>query len=242
MEAVQRDHRPRRAARPQRRRHRPDHPERLAEARRAHRLRRGTVLGVARDAPTSCSTRSATTGAKILVAGPNFGTRLVARARGVGARGLRLPGRDLAALRRHLPQQLPEDRSRAGRAAAGRRDAHHAQRSRTTRRSRSSIDVVDRRVAVPAIDLDEPFELDDFTPPPPAATASTTSASRSSAATRSASYEAARPAWTAEGAHLLAPSSAKSADRGAAHPILVPHAWTTAPPRGPRLPAPPGVV
>ena len=51
----------------------------------------------------------------------------------------------------------------ARRAATGRRDAHHAAPSRTTRRSRSSIDVVDRRVAVPAIDLDEPFELDDHT-------------------------------------------------------------------------------
>ena len=35
-------------------------------------------------------------GAQILVAGPNFGMRLVARARAVGARGLRLPGGDLA--------------------------------------------------------------------------------------------------------------------------------------------------
>ena len=32
-----------------RRRHRPDHPERLAQAGRAHRLRRGAVLGVARE-------------------------------------------------------------------------------------------------------------------------------------------------------------------------------------------------
>ena len=45
-------------------------------------------------------------GAQILVAGPELRHRLVARARGVGADGLRLPGRDLAALRRHLPQQL----------------------------------------------------------------------------------------------------------------------------------------
>ena len=44
-----RDRRPGRAARPQQRRHRPDHPERLAQAGGAHRLRRGAVLGVARE-------------------------------------------------------------------------------------------------------------------------------------------------------------------------------------------------
>ena len=38
---------------------------------------------------------------------PELRHRLVARARGVGDPGLRLRGRDLAPLRRHLPQQLP---------------------------------------------------------------------------------------------------------------------------------------
>ena len=47
--------------------------------------------------------------------------RLVARARGVGAAGLRLRGRRLVALRRHLPQQLREDGPRAATVAAGRR-------------------------------------------------------------------------------------------------------------------------
>ena len=51
------------------------------------------------------------------------------------------------------------------------------------------------------------------------------------------------PGLAPEGAHLLAPSSlCESADRGAAHPILVPHAWTTAPARYAPRPAPPGVV
>ena len=53
-------------------------------------------------------------GASILVAGPNFGTGLVARARGLGDHGLRVRGGDLAPLRRHLPQQLHEERPRAG--------------------------------------------------------------------------------------------------------------------------------
>ena len=48
MEARPHRHRHRRAARPLRRRHRPDHPERLAQAGRAHRLREGPVLRVAR--------------------------------------------------------------------------------------------------------------------------------------------------------------------------------------------------
>ena len=53
-------------------------------------------------------------GATILVAGPNFGTGSSPRARRVGDHGLRLPGRDLAPLRRHLPQQLHQERPRAG--------------------------------------------------------------------------------------------------------------------------------
>ena len=49
--------------------------------------------------------------------------RLVARARGVGAAELRLPGRDLAALRRHLPRQLRQGRTARG---AGRREGRPA--------------------------------------------------------------------------------------------------------------------
>ena len=60
-------------ARPLRRRHRPDHPERLAEAGRAHRLRRRAVLRVARRPRASSSTTSSSPGPPILVAGPNFG-------------------------------------------------------------------------------------------------------------------------------------------------------------------------
>ena len=51
-------------------------------------------------------------GATILVAGRELRQRLVARARGLGARRVRLPRGDRAASRRHLPRELPEERGR----------------------------------------------------------------------------------------------------------------------------------
>ena len=54
---------------------------------------------------TSCSTRSSTPAPRILVAGAELRHRLVARARRVGHPAVRVPGRRLAPLRRHLPQQ-----------------------------------------------------------------------------------------------------------------------------------------
>ena len=50
----------------------------------------------------------------ILAAGRNFGCGLVARARAVGARGLRLRGGGGAELRGHLLLQLHQDRAAAG--------------------------------------------------------------------------------------------------------------------------------
>ena len=67
--------------------------------------------------------------------------RLLARARAVGARGLRLQGDRRAALRRHLPLQLHEDRPAAGRARRGRRAraiAAAGERARSTSRRRRS--------------------------------------------------------------------------------------------------------
>ena len=62
-------------------------------------------------------------GATILLAGRELRVRLEPRARAVGDRGLRFQGRDRAELRRHLPEQLPEDRAAPDRAAARSRSA-----------------------------------------------------------------------------------------------------------------------
>ena len=73
----------------------------------------GTGLFAAWRATTrpSCSTARSTTGASILVAGPGLRHRLLPRARRLGAAGLRLPGRALAPVRRHLPRQLAQGRA-----------------------------------------------------------------------------------------------------------------------------------
>ena len=98
-------------ARPRRRRHRPDHPQAVPQARRAHRLRRVPLLRLGARSPAGTCPRN-----PILVAGRNFGCGSLARARAVGAGGLRLPRDRRAELRRHLLLQLHEDRAAAGRA------------------------------------------------------------------------------------------------------------------------------
>ena len=77
--------------------------------------------------------------------------------------GLRLRGGALAALRRHLPQQLREDGPR-------RRDGRRRTRSQRLwdaieedPKLEVVVDVEHKRVAAPAIGLDVAFELDDFT-------------------------------------------------------------------------------
>ena len=111
-------HRHRRPARPLRRRHRPDHPVRLAEAGRAHRLREGPLLGVARRPrlraqPARARRRHHPPGR------PQLRHRLVPRARRVGHPAVRLQGGGVAPVRRHLPQQLHQERpgARGGRRA-----------------------------------------------------------------------------------------------------------------------------
>ena len=104
------------AARPLRRRHRPDHPQRLAQAGRTHRLRRRPVLRLARRprlrAQPARARRRGAPGRRA-----QLRHRLVARARVWALHGLRLPGRGLAPLRRHLPHQLHQGGpgARAGR-------------------------------------------------------------------------------------------------------------------------------
>ena len=80
----------RRPAAPQRRRHRPDHPERLAQAGRAHRLRRGPVQRVARR-PRLRARAAAVRGRQRPGRRRELRHRLLARARRLGAAGLRLP-------------------------------------------------------------------------------------------------------------------------------------------------------
>ena len=137
-------------------------PSRLAQAGRAHRLREGPVLGVARRpglrAQPGAVRRRHHPGRR-----PQLRHRLVPRARRVGHPAVRLPGRDLAPVRRHLPQQLrprtascPVVVSRRGRraAAAGRRGRSRRSRSRSTssgarsrrRRSASSVELPARRL------------------------------------------------------------------------------------------------
>ena len=78
------------AARPRGRRHGPDHPERLAEAHRAHRIRRRACSRVATTTPTSCSNKKEYAGAIDPRRRSELRDRLVARARRLGARRLRL--------------------------------------------------------------------------------------------------------------------------------------------------------
>ena len=66
---------------------------------------------------------------------PELRHRLVTRARGVGAHGLRLPGGHVAALRRHLPQQLARRWASSPRSEPSMRSS--GTRSRTTPTSRS---------------------------------------------------------------------------------------------------------
>ena len=121
-------------ARSRRRRHRPDHPEAVPEADRANRLRRVPLLRLdprRRDragAQPDPARRS------------QLRLRVLARARAVGAAGLRLRGDRRALLRRHLLRQLHQDRAAPGgprRAGLPRRSPRRARlaSTSTTRRS-----------------------------------------------------------------------------------------------------------
>ena len=95
-------HRHRRPPRPVRRRHRPDHAQRVAEAGGAHRLRRGPVLRLAarpRLRPQPPRAR----GRHHPGDGRQLRHRLVPGARGVGPARPRLQGGRVPRLRRHLP-------------------------------------------------------------------------------------------------------------------------------------------
>ena len=128
------DHRAGVGPRPRRRRHRPDHPQAVPQARRAHGLRRVPLLRLGQGARLGpAAQRDPRRRAQLRL-------RLEPRARAVGAGGLRLPGDHRPELRRHLPLQLHEDRPAAGRVRRRRRarDRAGAARPRSTSPSRRS--------------------------------------------------------------------------------------------------------
>ena len=190
MEKFTTPHRRRRPAAPQQRRHRPDHPGGLPQAGHPHRLRGRPVRGLAQrpDFVLNRPEYAARLGARRR---PRLRHRLVARARRVGAAELRLQGRDLAALRRHLPRQL-----RQGRAASPRRSTRRscsgcgttsrtspARRSpSTSRRARCGPATASTRSRTPSTST--------TTPAGGCSRASTTSASRSAHDDDIAAYEA----------------------------------------------------
>ena len=120
-----------RAARPRQRRHRRHHPEAVPEVDQAVGLRPEPVRRVAlsrsrrarhgqQRAPSAQSRfraeRAALPGREHPARAPQLRLRQLARARAVGARRLRLPRADRAVVRRHLLQQLLQERPPADRA------------------------------------------------------------------------------------------------------------------------------
>ena len=102
-------------------------------------------------------------GANILVAGPNFGTGS-SREHAVWAlMDYGFAGRALAALRRHLPQQLREDGPRRRRRCRKTPCTGCGRRSKRIRSSRSSSTSSTSAWPRRRSDSTSPFELDDFT-------------------------------------------------------------------------------
>ena len=91
---------------------------------------------------------------------PRFRHRIVARACGLGADGLRVPGGHLVAIRRHLPRQCRQGRPAGRGGGAGRRrtavEAHRADPG-----CEITVDLEDREIR--AGDVVVPFAIDDYT-------------------------------------------------------------------------------
>ena len=149
----------RRAAEALRRRHRPDHPRRVAEAGRAHRVREGPVRHVARR-PQLRAQRRALRRRRDPRRRPGVRRRLVARARRLGDPAVRVRRRDRAELLRHLPQQLHQERARARSCVPEPVVERIWAAIEADPTTEIVVDVERLVVEVPAIGLDEPFPMD----------------------------------------------------------------------------------
>ena len=118
-----------------------------------------------RNDPTFVLNRPEYAGGSVLVAGPDFGTGS-SREHAVWAlHGLRLPGRHLVAVRRHLPRQLRQGRTAGG---AGRREGRRSgsgTSSTTTPARLITVDLESRTVrAGDGVDaIEDSFDIDDYT-------------------------------------------------------------------------------
>ncbi len=154
-------HRGHRAAgRPLRRRHRPDHPGRVPQAHRAHGVRAVPVRRVAQGSRLR-DQRPALRGRVDPAGGRELRLRVQPRARAVGDRGRGVPRDHRAELRGHLPQQLHEGRAAAGRAARLESVRALMDAVLDDPTTRIVVDLEHRSVTAP--DLDETFDIEDFT-------------------------------------------------------------------------------
>ena len=88
-------------------------------------------------------------GAQMLLARENFGCGSVARACAVGAAGLRLPRHHRAQLRRHLLQQLFQERPAADRAGCAQRSIACSSEAEARRGYRLTVDLEQQTVTTP---------------------------------------------------------------------------------------------
>ena len=142
-----------------RRGHRPDRPERRSQAHRADRLRTVPVLQLARR-PGLHPQQARARGRGRPHRRPELRLWFQPRARALGHPGLRLRSRHSPVLRRHLQEQLRQDRS-SGRRAAGRRRTE-APGDRPRRPGGAGSPWTSKARTVKAPGIEEPFTFDNF--------------------------------------------------------------------------------